>query len=227
MLDIGYSVSPNEIVILGDYLDCYGLSQFDKDPSLGSMSDLLDQEIEESNMRLDELDFLFPSAKKVFLEGNHEYRMKKILKRYIPALENVVSIETLLELDKRKLWQWVPFTRLQGHRVLGTDLFARHCPVASGSASNNARKSGDSIIYGHTHQTEMASFVTEMSARQIQAINCGWLGDEKQHVFDYLKSRPNWTKAFGVVNYTKEYLTVDVIEIKNNTAVYNGETYKA
>lgn len=216
-----------EIIILGDYLDIYGLSRYDSDPNLGDMGELYDREISCGNARLDELQTLFPLAKKIFLEGNHEYRQKKFLKSTAPALRNRLTIFKELNIDKRPRFTWIPFQKLQSYNVLGSNkVYARHCPVAGGSTDNNAKQAGETILYGHTHRVGMGTFVNKVTGKQVNAYNLGCLIDFKASVFDYVPNRPNWSHAFGLVYYDYGHYQVDIVEIKNGKAIYKGEVFK-
>jgi len=226
MLKISSLVDIHEVVILGDYLDLYGLSFYDQNPDLGDMADLYDREIECGNHRLDEIDQLFNKAKKVYLEGNHEYRIKKFLSKNAKALRNRISIPEELSLSKRGKWSWVPFTKLQTHSVLGSNLQARHCPPVGGSTENVAKQSGDSVIYGHTHQFGVGTFVAKMTGKVTTAINGGWLGNGAESVFDYVQNRPNWSHAFVLVHYNGKDWWHEAILFNGSTAVFRGKEYK-
>ena len=235
MLDVAQAVygKPNtkkpgleEIVILGDFLDIYGLSRFDADPTLGDLSELYDREIECGNVRLDELERRFPLAKKIYLEGNHELRMRRFLKTMAPALRNRLTIFKELQIDKRPRFKWIPFDKLQSYQVLGLEVYARHCPVAGGTCANNAKQAGESILYGHTHQIGMGTFVNKITGKLIHAYNLGCLIDMKSKVFDYVPTRPNWAHGFGFVSGDYGHYQVDIVEIKNKKAIFNGKVYK-
>ena len=226
MLKIALTLEIHYVVILGDFLDLYGLSFYDKNPELGDVADLYDREIECGNHRLDEIDKFFPTAKKVFIEGNHEYRMKKFLSRQAPALRNRIKILDELNLRKRSRWKWIPFTKLQYWQFLETDLYARHCPPVGGQALNVAKQSGHSIIYGHTHHLAVSAHVKKASGKTIYAINGGWLGNEKEHVFDYVTTRADWTKAFTLVHAVGKNFWFEQVVFNDDKAFFDGEIWK-
>ena len=76
MMKAAQDLNPDEICILGDFADFYSVSSHSKDPRIFN---LLVDEVSAVCNRLDEIDKLFPKAKKVFLEGNHENRLNNIL----------------------------------------------------------------------------------------------------------------------------------------------------
>ena len=215
------------LCILGDFLDLYGLSFWEKDDSLGSLSELYDREMAVGNTCLDEFDTLFPKAQKIFIEGNHEFRLKKYINKYAGALRNRLSVVTELNLDKRSKWTWVPYTKLQKVQIDGSPLYARHEPFGSSQPKTQAAKSGDSFIYGHTHQVGEGHYITKLTGRDVVAINAGSLIDMKAKVFDYVKNRPDWKHAFVVAWVNKETFHVQIIRInKDYTCMFDGKLFK-
>ena len=70
------AIKPDTLVIAGDLLDCYGLSRFNKDPK---RIDSFQEELDVAIPILAKIHKLAPTAKKVFLKGNHEERLTKTL----------------------------------------------------------------------------------------------------------------------------------------------------
>ena len=217
----------HEIVFLGDVIDCYSVSRFAKDPSLGDLAIQYQNEIDCCNKKFDEIDRLWPKAKKVFIEGNHERRLASYLLQDGGPLRNRLTIPKELQLDKRKNWHWIPYTKDQSYQILKSSLYARHEPYGSASARTQAQKSGDSFVFGHTHQVEVGQFVSKLSGREIIAINSGWLGDFKSKVFDYVKDRPNWSHAFTIIHIQDNKWDYQIVKIQRDyTCIYNGKAFK-
>lgn len=223
MLEVASFVGVDEIVILGDYADFYSVSRHRKDPRVGT---LLTEEVQSVREGLTELDRSFPSAKKVFLEGNHEKRLETYLIEQAPALFGVTEIQFLFELNQRARWSFVPFDRNQAYRVLDSDLYAFHRPKAS-SPKLHIQRSLVSSVYGDVHKIERAHAVT-LDGRHLTAVCPGWLGDVRSRVFDYCASTPQWQLGFSIVSVdsSKEFY-IDQIEIKSGQAVYHGKVFKA
>ena len=144
---------PGVILLNGDILDCYQVSSFDRDPASDSMTD----EILKGRMFLAGLRKVFPKARIIWREGNHEYRLKRFLMSHAPVLLGVADFEIphLLRFAEHRV-EWLADKRiikagklaiLHGHE-LSNGLTA---PV------NPARglwmKFKDSAIMGHCHQT--------------------------------------------------------------------------
>ena len=146
-------VDPCEIVLLGDYADFYSVSRHSKDPRL---EHLLQKEVDDVNSGLDELDALFPKAKKVFLEGNHEARLSSYVGNHASALFGLTDCEYLFRLNQRPRWSWIAFGKNQLYRVLGSDLCTRHRPLAS-NAKTSVQRAGLNLCYGDIHKIDRKS----------------------------------------------------------------------
>ena len=188
-------VDPCEIVLLGDYADFYSVSRHSKDPRL---EHLLQKEVDDVNSGLDELDALFPKAKKVFLEGNHEARLSSYVGNHASALFGLTDCEYLFRLNQRPRWSWIAFGKNQLYRVLGSDLCTRHRPLAS-NAKTSVLRAGLNLCYGDIHKIELA-YAVALDGRNLVGFCPGWLGDLKQvGAFDYMVSMPQWQLGFALV----------------------------
>src|SRR5208337_2746027 len=95
------------LYIIGDFGDSYGVGNHGpKNPGIFTS---FKEEIESINAKLDEIDVTWPDIKKVYIEGNHEYRFERFLHRMAPELYGVLEIKLLLRMDKRPNWTWVDF----------------------------------------------------------------------------------------------------------------------
>ena len=195
MIDVARDLNPDEIVILGDYADFYALSSHGKD---AEYQHLLQEEVTEVVEHLIELKKLFPEAKRVYIEGNHEYRMGRYINNRCPDLYGVVDTRSVLELDVLG-FDFVPYTPNQQYNVLGSKLLARHEPLSGGKhvAQNTAEKAMASVIFGHTHRIQEAQVVA-MHGENYRGISSGWLGDQESKVMQYVKSHHQWALGFSI-----------------------------
>lgn len=228
MLLVGRDLEINEIIIKGDFADFYGVSRFNKDPRVAAH---LMAEVDAVNEKLDELDLLFPRAKKVYIEGNHEHRLESYIIDKCPALFGITEIRTLFKLDRRHGWNLVPYGSNQSYQILGSDLRVRHEPGAS-SAKAAASRAISNITYGHIHRAEL-SYVTSIDGKQYVAYCAGWMGDKRNDlIFDYVSGHHQWNLGFSLVymnDETKEFY-VQIVPIighdKEVSCVVNGKLYK-
>jgi len=220
-LEAGYDVDVDEVVILGDYGDFYCINSHGKRPGL---SDLLEYEVDCVKKELTYLREMFPKAKIIFLQGNHEYRLERYIQNNAPELFGMLSCQKLFEVDKLKI-HWIPYSPAQKYAVGGGKLLARHEPLA-GTATATASKAGQSVIYGHIHRIE-ESQVVHINGDNHRAISCGWLGDQSHEVMQYVKNHHQWALGFALV-YTLPDGTffVETKHIINNSIILNGEVLK-
>lgn len=223
--DLGTALS--EIVILGDFADFYSINAHGaKDPALVG---LLMREVECVNYRLDELDKLFPSQKKVFICGNHEYRLHRYLINRAPELYGIIDVAQLFKLRERFNWSFIPYDHRQKYQVLGSKLWARHQPPGSSPKAIAARVMG-SLIYGHTHRLESTEVVA-IDGTVCRIYGAGWLGDSNAGVFDYVKDHPQWGLGFSIChafpdgNFFNQLIPITKIERKYQ-CFYGGKLYE-
>lgn len=225
MMQVATSVKIDGVYLLGDYADFYNVMFHEKDPDI--IVDF-DAEVVDVNDGLDEIDKLFPRAQKVYIEGNHEYRLTRYLRKNVPALYNITDSAKLFEINKRKYWNWIPYGPTQKVRVMKSKLWARHEPTTSGThvAHNTVVKCGTSVIFGHTHRIQESQIV-HMNGENHRGINPGWLGNKNLPVFDYVKDHHQWALGFSIVHILEDGTffnnTIHIIDYK---CMYGGKLFK-
>jgi len=224
MLDVASDLSPDEIVILGDYADFYAINSHGKDPQ---GQHLLQDEVAEVVKELKVLNRKFPDAKKVFICGNHEHRLARYVTNRCPDLYGVLDVASILELSALG-YEYIPYEPNQKYSVLGSSLFARHEPLAGGKhvAQNTAEKAMASVIFGHTHRIQEAQTVT-MDGQNYRGISSGWLGDKSNPVFGYVKSHHQWSLGFSVMRLLEDGTWFNqLIHIQDYKCVVDGYLYE-
>lgn len=225
MLKVAKDIDPDEIVVLGDYADFYAINAHGKDAAI--KTGVLQDEVHEVVMRLKQLKLLFPNAKRVFIEGNHEYRLARYINARCPDLYGVFDTKSVLELGILG-YEFVPYGPNQKYRVLGSKLIARHEPLAGGKhvAQNTVEKAMHSVIFGHTHRIQEAQVVT-IDGQNYRGISSGWLGDVKHPIFGYVKGHHQWAHAFSVVNVLDDGTWLNsLVHIINYKCYYDGYIYE-
>lgn len=213
-----------EIVILGDYADFFAVNSHGKHPKL---MHTLEEEVDGVKKELDWLDHNFPRAKKVFIEGNHEYRLARFIYNNAPALFGTTSTEGILEFHKRPNWKFIHYTPQQAYKVMGSYLTARHEPLAS-SAKATASKALCSLTYGHIHRIEESHLVGLDGTNHV-CFSVGWLGDKRiDEVYSYVKGHHQWQLGFGLVwvdTKTRYFYHNKVHILDNYTCVIDGKIF--
>lgn len=147
---------PDYVILGGDILDMWAVSAHSKDPKDGQE---LNEEFDAAKIFLKQVRKAAKKAQIVYLEGNHEARLRKYLLHNAGAIAGLKSLElaTLLDLDTLDI-EWVPDTQLyfiddflfrHGHEMFGF----------SGVPGNNARKGiatyHSNYIQGHIHKANV------------------------------------------------------------------------
>lgn len=198
MCQLARSLGIKMVCLLGDFLDIYWGSFHKKDPAvLGDPKDLMEREIDIGRRRIRQLMEL-GAGRYVYLEGNHEDRIKRHLTEFSPALRNSLTVPTALELSNA--WTWIPFGPTQRYMIPKVNVWLSHCPPAGGGIDNVAKQAGASCIFGHDHAVREAEFISKVSHQSVRAYGCGWLGDERHSVFRYVTRKTNWALAFRLVD---------------------------
>ena len=229
MLKSTAGLGVDEVLILGDYADFYSVSSHQKDPRVFGM---LTDEIADVLVGLDQINQVFPKAHKVFLQGNHEFRLERYLIDKAPALFGVTETRNILGFDRMPNWTYIPYGPNQSYSVLGSHLRARHEPLAN-NAKLTATKAMCSLVYGHIHRIE-ESHIVGMDGTNHVAFSVGWLGDKRQDkIYSYVKNHHQWQLGFGLVYVDPKtryfyHQKVHIHEHKNNySCVVNGKRYFA
>lgn len=220
MLAVAHHINPKYIVILGDFADGDTLSAHA--PTKPGEEDF-SVEVEAVNKRLDELDKV-GAEKKIYIEGNHEFRLDRYLMERAPNLFRCVSWPELLKLHERN-WEWVKYRKSAriGKLNLTHD---------TGSAGMNAHRAsakafGGSAIIGHTHR--MAYEVCgRFDGPPYLAAMFGWLGDaEKAAGYIHEAKASDWVHGFGVFHLEPATGIVHVqpVPIVNYRCVVNGHLF--
>lgn len=222
-LDHVKALKPDGIDIIGDLIDCYSLSRFDKNPARKSN---LQVELDQANH------FLLVMRKYAgrfcdirYSEGNHEDRLRKVLWNKIPGMNNIrnLTIPGLLNLKKLGI-SW--HSTQNPYKI--RDLWYTHGDMLRQSAGMSGRAMSDkihgSVILGHCHRMGWSPRTT-WNGRE-DAYEVGHLTDYTQ--LDYVRSVPNWQQGWAVVEFLEggghvvSFATVHQ-QGRKRIVVYKGE----
>jgi len=141
-------LEPTIFVIAGDGTDFYELSHFDKNPARGRT---LQDELDISGGKLKRWRRRHPKARRVYIEGNHEDRLRRWLWQH-PGVASLRSLDLAEQLDAKDDWEFLNY----GSQVEVAGYLIEHGDVTRGHAGYAARamfeKRGMSGVCGHTHR---------------------------------------------------------------------------
>jgi predicted phosphodiesterase len=217
--------SPDILVHLGDLVDFYAVSRFDKDPSrrLSIQEDL--EKGAEILGRLDQC--VSEQCRKILVEGNHGTRLQRYINKNAPALHDldILKFENLLGL-KEIGWEYVDydlelfpeFLITHGERV------AKHSGY---SAKREMEEKWCSGISGHVHRGALHMYTprhryinNKGPSMWIEAFCLCDLEPE------YVSGTANWQQGIVLLRRYKDGgLEPILIPIVNGRAFYNGKVY--
>lgn len=187
------SFKPGGVIFIGDVLDLYYISSFSKDDLKGVSRHTFQADFDLWNRELDYWCKLTDDI--VVIEGNHEYRIEKLIQR-MPMLEGAVEVGNSANCDYkgrgikyRRYWE-KPYKLGHCHFIHGWFTGIHH-------AKKHVLRMGDNIVYGHTHDVQSFSVKTLADNHEVSAWSIGCLTDRQP---DWLKGRPSsFMHAFGVL----------------------------
>jgi len=222
-LDFVERTKPDGVDILGDLIDCYTISRFDKNPA---RRHTLRQEIEQARLFLAMLWQRVPDAEIRYSEGNHEDRLRKYLWRKANDLADLegLTIPELLHLDELNIsWHTGRFPYRVG------DVIYQHGNRIRKSAGHTAeaisQEAEHTVICGHSHRQGFIPHVTRRGYRA--GYEGGCLCDADQ--IDYLDSVPNWQLGWPVVHFFPTpdedlgHHSVEFVRVVDDSIIYRDE----
>jgi predicted phosphodiesterase len=188
-------LQPDRIILNGDAVDFYEVSDFDKNPDRLHEGGL-QREIDGLGEFLAEVLRAKPTATAVdFLPGNHEDRLRRHLWRH-PQLFGlkVLELPNLLELPRYGVTYYPDEILLaNGRLVVKHGTLVRKAGGMSALAELEAEKYDVSTLTGHTHR------IGSTTVRKRSGIVGGWEGGCLCDLNpEYIKN-PNWQQCLSVI----------------------------
>jgi len=205
-------MKPNKIYLLGDIIDFYSVSRFDKDPTRALT---LEKELKKTQVELKKLRNT-TDAEIIYVHGNHEERLRKYILRNAKELFWVkeLKVENLLGLKELK----IKYVNKRWTNYKGT-LYS-HMNRASGYGGYTAKNIGQRIfkdvIHGHSHKTG------KVRMNQFTFIDNGCLCELNA---EYLECPSDWTQAFTVVTHKDGKKYIEQVDIIDHKFIYGGKMY--
>lgn len=159
-------IQPQEIVWLGDHLDCGGFLSRHQPLYISELDYTFEEDVAAANDFLDKVTAKAPGARNHYLQGNHEHRIDNFImtaslrnKRDAEYLRKFFSVDVVLGLSKRKFQVYERDGFYDGLKVRGMIKLGK-CHFTHGIyTSVNAAKSHldaymVNVVYGHTHRMD-------------------------------------------------------------------------
>lgn len=210
-------IKPYGIVHLGDALDFYQVSSYDKDPD--RKASIADDAIIYRRI-LKQWAALLPKDGVLHqLEGNHESRLTRYIWKHAKELSGLVQTVPemigLSDLPCRAVWH--PISKWDSCRI--GDAVCHHGHYFNQHvAVGNLTKYPVSFICGHTHRVQMVGNGSRFSA----TIGHGSLEKLTAHQ----PTPTGWQQAMGLLTVAGDKTWLEVILVNNGRCVINGKEIK-
>lgn len=217
-------IQPDRIISVGDNLDLASIGRWDKERSfVGSIQPSIDRLGRmAAQLRAD-----VPNSEIVFLEGNHDLRLQKLLQKEAPELFALRRANT--EVSEDEVVLGIPFLSRFGELAIkyvagypankfwiNDKLQVIHGDVVRSGGSTVAAyldKYEESTISGHTHRAEFAAKTVSDRYKtwvKVAASFGTWsrvdghtpgVGQGLSPTGEPVGQAPNWQQAVGIVTY--------------------------
>lgn len=191
---------PDVFVINGDFLDMWDISSFDRTPRFGEP---LIEELKIGRKILERFRKILPKAKIIYLAGNHEFRLIRLILKKSPELYGLpgLSVPDLLGLKELDIIykdiQKGASSFIDNWIRLG-DLYIGHWNKVNKHAGYTAKnlldEKGVSLIQGHTHKYGLSSRRYVDGKMLIGVENFCLCRLDPHYV-----NKPSWSQGFSVI----------------------------
>ena len=203
-------LKPQRVVILGDWLDAaFASAHPASSREEAEQGGYIQNEIEPCRRLLQEIEE--HSKETIYLEGNHEFRVERLISRDRGAwlaIPELVLPKNLLSINRKNKFTWIPYQ----HNATHNDAYRLpHYEIADGliavhgwsTSKYSANKHLDlvrgwSIVYGHTHRAQSTSSRHPMTGRTIMGWSPGCLAQLQPM---WMHSSPTeWVHGFSLIH---------------------------
>jgi hypothetical protein len=220
---------PDIIVNVGDVVDCWQISRFDKDPA---RIDSLQDNIDGARTHLHQVAQLAPNTRRVLLEGNHETRLARAIcglegaaREFgkLRAFQEAMTWPNLLQTENMG-WEFVP-ERLQSRTPILPKIITKHGGIvrkwAGWSGKGEWEKYGQSGVSGHSHR--LGWFV-----HRDHNGNASWVETgctcllESPYGVDF-----DWQQGFAVMTWNQDHRlqNVEFVSVREGSAIWRDKEY--
>lgn len=224
-IDLTYKLLKNHpfsgVVQLGDFLDWWQLSTYDKDPS---RKQTIVDDIKDFEKILTKWVSLLKKGSTVHLIcGNHENRLSRYVSKHARELYEIVKpLPELLHLKERSLAsgveiKWHHYSKWNSCRIGNCTLFHGFY-FNQHTAATNLAKYKVSTISGHTHRVQYVSDGYNFAA------SLGHGSDESETA--HQPTPTGWQQAMGVLYVDDSgHTSLQILTVKDGRTIFNGKTF--
>lgn len=228
ILEVARLYQPDQIVQIGDGIDFPQVSQWSKGTA-GEYADTLQQHIDGYRT-----DFLLPlreaapQAKIVWVEGNHDLRLREFVRKYAAPLTNLraLEVESLFALED------LDISYVRGPLRVATNTLVVHghesggyCASAAAWDAKFSKRYGSekNVIFGHTHQPFLITRAFGYSGRVSPrfTMNVGSVMDPVAAT--YVKDGAvSWQQSFGWLEDDGKRVWPELVTLVDRLGYFKG-----
>jgi predicted phosphodiesterase len=212
------NLKPNGVILNGDIVDCYAISDFVRSPS-GPHSIM--PEVRGAGKLMGAIAPY--TSSRVWIGGNHEDRLRRYEWKRLPELAEHpdLGFESLFKLSDYG-FDWQPygsFYNLGKLMVTHGSLVSKHSAI---SAKNHFDKYGTSVLVGHTHRLGV------YYKRNVRGVHGAWENGCLCRLDPEYVQHPDWQQGFSVVNVWPggRYAVQQIPILPGPSFMYGGELIK-
>ena len=207
---------PHRVWLLGDIIDNYPISRFNKDPQ---RINTLQEDCDKTHEILKQLRKKAKYATIDMLEGNHEARLTKLLWSNAPALANLrcLTIKNLLGLEDLGIHYTEGFVEHKNLIILHGERIRQH---SGWSAKAHFEKFGDNGIAGHSHRGGQ-HLVTQRDDTNVWYENYCLCDLHPEY-----DPNPNWQQGFTIGYFLEDRFMLTPIPIVKHKFLVEGSLYE-
>jgi len=210
---------PDELIINGDFLDFYDMSNFDKELI---NEGVLQEELDTGFALLKSYRKLLPKSRIVMTISNH---MEKRLERFKKSIGRAVyslryfTIPQMLRLDELDI-EHMYQVEYKKFIVYHGDIVRKHSAYTAKAVLENK---GKSVFMGHVHR--LGSHYKTNEGGEHVGVECGCMCNLNP---EYIDGKPNWQQGFAVIyedektGWFQHYL----VPIIDHKFIWDGKWYK-
>lgn len=222
MLKIVKSWKPDRLTFLGDLDDMKAPSRFAEGTPDEWKDRLAITTDTDTKKFLRDIREMLPNAEIDYFEGNHEARLASYIAKNAPALDGLVTIQKILDLDNLGI-KWYPYMDMP--TKLESDWYVYHGSTVRGeagaSAKGEAEKFGVNGFSGHTHR--LSGYHKAYLDRFVEWYECGHLMDLKQADYD---QHFNWQSGFAFAYVSGRSVWPFLAPFRGNQVYMDGAVFK-
>jgi predicted phosphodiesterase len=200
-------IQPDNIVFLGDHLDCGGTFSSHQRSYTKELVESYDADVAATNEFLDLIQQAAPNARKRYLAGNHEQHCDRWVARNFASyrdarmISDLIGPEAVLRLKERGIEYYRSEERYDNISIPGTikigKLYYTHgISVSKHATAVHLERFGASVMHGHTHRAQ-AHIGRTVTSSAIGGYCPGTLA-KLQPLYAHT-SPTNWSHGYGLV----------------------------